>query len=66
MQSRVQQTGLQRVITGNRCEVQGCYQMALWLISYGAETSHLCAKHTRTAMRSPNFSREPVSFDLEP
>jgi hypothetical protein len=66
MQSRAQQTGIQRVVTGNRCEVQGCYEMALWLVSYRDDTSHLCAKHTRSAMRSPNFSQEQLALGIEP
>ncbi len=51
MQSSTEQVGLQRLVTGNRCEVQECYEMALWLVSFKSETSHWCAKHTRANMR---------------
>lgn len=39
------------MVTGNRCEEQRCYEMALWLVTYNGVTSHWCAKHTRMFMR---------------
>ena len=51
MQNATSQTGLQRLVTGNRCDVQGCYQMALWLVSFKGESSHRCLKHTMMLMQ---------------
>jgi hypothetical protein len=55
MRSATSQAGLQRLVTGHRCEVQGCYRMALWLVSFESETSHWCSKHTRVFMRDVSF-----------
>lgn len=66
MQSRTQLTGLQRVVTGNRCEVQGCYQMALWLVTCKEETSHLCGKHTRSSMRNISLWSGKLSLKENP
>ena len=51
MQGETTQFGIQRLVTGARCELPGCYEMALWLISYGTKTLHYCAIHTRATMR---------------
>jgi hypothetical protein len=61
MRSKTWHAGLQRVITGNRCEVQGCYEMALWLVTFKDENSHLCGKHTRSCMRNMSFWNERLS-----
>ncbi len=50
--------GLQRVVTGNRCEVIGCYEMAIWMVSYGSKLHHWCARHTRVNMREPSLWTE--------
>ncbi len=44
------QCGLQRMVTGGRCDVAGCYETAFWLVVYGPKTAHLCTKHTRARM----------------
>ncbi len=53
MRSSTAEQGLRRLVTGNRCDVQRCYEMALWLLSDGDESLHLCAKHIRISMRDP-------------
>jgi hypothetical protein len=55
MKSATSQTGLQRLVTGRRCEVQGCYNMALWLVLFESEASHWCSKHTRIFMRDASL-----------
>ena len=51
VRNETSQMGIQRLVTGNRCEAQGCYKMALWLVSIKSETSHWCVKHTNDYMR---------------
>jgi hypothetical protein len=55
MRSTAFQTGLRRLATGFRCEAQGCYEVALWLVSFESETSHWCSKHTRIFMRDASI-----------
>ncbi len=62
MRSETEQFGLQRLVTGNRCEVQGCYEVALWLLRNKDATKHLCAKHTRSSMRSMSITRDKMSL----
>ena len=42
---------VQRLITGYRCETQGCYEMAQWLVTHDETAHHWCARHTRGFMR---------------
>jgi hypothetical protein len=51
MSTSAAQAILERVVTGERCDVFGCYELAVWLVCYGKETSHWCPKHTRIQMR---------------
>jgi hypothetical protein len=51
MQSSASQATLARSVTGCKCDVQGCYDIALWKVSRGDESFHWCAKHTRVSMR---------------
>jgi hypothetical protein len=55
MRSAMSQAGLRRQVTGHKCEVQGCYEVALWLVSFGSETSHWCSRHTRIFMRDASL-----------
>ena len=55
MRNATTQTGLKRLVTGGRCEAQGCHEIALWLVSFESETSHWCLKHTRTFMRDTRY-----------
>ena len=43
---------LERLDTGSRCEEMGCYEEAVWLITFKDEAVHLCSKHTRMQMRN--------------
>jgi hypothetical protein len=43
--------GITRLDTGEKCDVPGCREMALWVVSYKSQTSHWCVKHTRIFMR---------------
>jgi ribosomal protein L16/L10AE len=61
MQREAAQLSLQRLVTGGRCEVPACYELALWLVVCGPSIVHLCAKHTRVRMAkgvsgAPKFS----------
>jgi hypothetical protein len=58
MRSTMSQAGLRRLVTGHECEVQGCREMALWLVSFESETSHWCSKHTRIFMRDATLWRK--------
>jgi len=53
MKGRTSQALIERVVTGGRCEVKGCYELADWLVSYNDEISHWCPKHTIMKMRDP-------------
>jgi hypothetical protein len=56
---------LKRLDTGSRCDVRGCYEMAMWVISFGGKNYHWCAKHTRKNMRhSERWRRDPAYLDF--
>jgi hypothetical protein len=61
MRSATSQAGLKRLITGHRCEVQGCYALAHWLVSFESETSHWCSKHTHIFMRDARLWKKKAS-----
>ncbi len=52
MRSWTTQATLERLDTGDSCEVKGCYELGVWLVSFNGESSHLCSKHTRMQMRN--------------
>jgi hypothetical protein len=52
MRSWTTQALLERLVTGDRCEAKGCYELAVWLVSFNDESSHWCSKHTRMQMRN--------------
>ena len=64
MRTATTQGIVQRLVTGNRCELQGCYEMAFWLVTFGSDTSHRCPKHTREYMR--DFILQEVHTVPEP
>jgi len=45
---------LERSVTGERCEAKGCYELAVWLVSFNDKSSRWCAKHTRLKMLDAN------------
>ncbi len=51
MRSWTMQATIERLVNGYPCEVKGCYDLAVWLVSFDEETSHWCSKHTRLSMR---------------
>jgi hypothetical protein len=51
MQASTSAPVLKRLVTGYRCETDGCFEMALWLVSLGGKNFHWCAKHTKIGMR---------------
>jgi len=51
MYASIEEPPLRRLVTGTRCQVQGCYEIAFWMVRSDDEESHLCAKHTRISMR---------------
>jgi len=64
MRSWTSQALIERLVTGDRCEVKGCYELAIWLISFNDETTHWCARHTRTRMRDVNHWSELLRTKL--
>ena len=65
MRSSTSQAGIQRMVTGNRCEEQRCGEIALWLVTYNGKTSHWCAKHTRMFMRNRDVRGKKGVPDIE-
>ncbi len=59
MRNETSQTALRRLVTGNTCDVQGCYDMALWVVSYKEQSSHRCLKHTMEFMLKASKSGGP-------
>ncbi len=53
MRTSIEKGALERRVTGQKCEVSGCYGLATWLITFDGDTSHWCSKHTRIRMREP-------------
>ena len=64
MKGRTSQALLERLITGGRCEVEGCYEMAVWLVSFNEEAAHWCPKHTRINMRDVGQWGDLIRSDL--
>jgi hypothetical protein len=58
--------GLSRLDTGERCDVPGCREMALWVVSYKSQTSHWCIKHTRTFMRDASINTKETESARRP
>ena len=54
MRSSTPQALLERLVTGERCEEKGCYELAIWLVSFNDGANHWCSKHTRMNMRDVN------------
>ena len=42
---------LSRVATEDVCEEKGCFEPAVWLVSFDGEASRLCSRHTKMQMR---------------
>ena len=38
------------MVTGDRCEAKGCYEQAVWIVSFNGTVARWCPKHTRTQM----------------
>jgi len=56
---------LRRLDSMTRCDVQGCYDMAVWLISFNGKDYRWCTKHTRKKMREAQRWRHgPSDFDF--
>jgi hypothetical protein len=51
MRSWATQATLERLLTGDSCEEQGCFEVGVWLVSFNGESFHLCSKHTRVQMK---------------
>lgn len=51
MQRSTEPPTLERLITGERCDEKGCYDIAIWLVSFDQNAFHWCVKHTRSEMR---------------
>lgn len=64
MRSWATQATIDRMVTGDRCEVKGCYEVAVWVISFSEDRWHLCPKHTRMRMRETN--RWAEAFGVKP
>ena len=64
MRSWTTQALLERLVTAYSCEVPGCFGPAVWLISFDDEASHLCARHTRTYMRTEGRWGDVVSAGI--
>ena len=55
MRSRTFQSLLEKLVTGERCEAKGYYELGVWLVSFNDQGAHLCSKHTRMNMRDVNY-----------
>ncbi len=51
IRSSAAQAVLERMVTGERCEVKGCYENAIWLVSLNDDAFHWCPRHTKMRMR---------------
>ena len=51
MRSSTTPARLERLETGDGCEEMGCYDVAVWLLTFNGEASHLCARHTKIQMK---------------
>ncbi|HUK80779.1 MAG TPA: hypothetical protein VLU91_08990 [Nitrososphaerales archaeon] len=51
MKGKTSQALIERLVTGTRCEVKGCYELADWLVSCNDKVFHWCPKHTIMKMR---------------
>jgi len=51
MRSSTTQAVLERMVTGDRCEAKGCYELAVWLVAFNGTVAHWCPRHTRAQMR---------------
>jgi len=65
MRSQVTQAFLERFVTGETCELKGCYNLAVWLVSFNDQTSHWCSKHTRMHMRDQGHWGSPAGAEIE-
>jgi len=51
MRSWVTQATLERLVTGDVCEENGCFEPGVWLVTFNGESTHLCSRHTRVQMK---------------
>lgn len=42
---------LERLTTGGACEEKGCFEPAVWLVSFNGTATRLCPRHTRAQMK---------------
>ncbi len=61
MDSTGQAFGMQRLVTGFRCEKNSCTEQAEWFISMGVHSYHWCAKHTVSRMEEKRFWQQKVA-----
>jgi len=64
MRSWTSKALIERLVTGDGCEVKGCYELAIWLVSFNDETAHWCARHTRMMMRDVNHWSDLLRTNL--
>jgi len=65
MKGTTSQALIERVVTGGRCEVKGCYELADWLVSYNDQVSHWCPKHTIMKMGDTDMWGGPPRTVME-
>ena len=51
MKSWATSATLERVTTKKACEEKGCFELAVWLVSFDGVASRLCSKHTMKQMK---------------
>jgi hypothetical protein len=65
MRSSATQALVDRLVTGERCEEKGCYELAVWLVSFNDEASHWCSRHTRMKMRDVNHWNDLLRASMQ-
>jgi hypothetical protein len=46
---------VQRLVTGFRCEIRGCFKQGEWYITFDDRAFHWCGNHTTERMHDNKF-----------
>ena len=49
---------MQALVTGGKCEEDGCIERARWYVSRGSDSFHWCSMHTVTSMEERDFWKQ--------
>jgi hypothetical protein len=61
MSGWVTQATLERLKTGDVCEENRCFELAVWSVTFNDESAHLCSRHTRMQMKDSTRWAEAFS-----